>query len=261
MGRGEQEFAMSWLIGHYHPVALFSLRPTNATTSGGKTLISPTAFAIKMALLSACIQTVGIEEGKQRFPVIRDLRIALALPENVVVVQSFAKIQREASFKGKKEDRSAWEAAQIANGTYPFQPTIAYRELVQFGGPLQIAVATNQGALPEWLAGALISINYLGKRGGFLQIAGQPHIAEALASSDFTEITADSTTFAINGTLQMLDDCGKTMTFAHADIYDPKRIGLDKERVLRQVVLPYRLAQSSRGYSRYERIGEGVVAQ
>jgi hypothetical protein len=252
---------MSWLIGHYLPVALFSLRPANATTSGGKTLIAPTAFAIKMALLSASIQTTGMEEGKRRFPAIRDLRIALDLPERIVVVKSFAKIQRLASFKGKSTERPAWEAEQIANGTYPFQPTIAYRELVQFGGPLRIALITPQGDIPDWLSAALLSINYLGKRGGFLQIAAPPQLVGELDETHFTEITADSTAFAIDGTLQTLDDCGRTMTFAHADIYDPKRIGLDKERVIRHVVLPYKLAQSSRGYSRYARITEGSDAQ
>jgi len=44
------------------------------------------------------------------------------------------------------------------------------------------------------------------------------------------------------------------MTFDHADIYSAKRITLGKERILRHVVLPYRLARSSRGYSLYERI-------
>ncbi len=245
---------MSWLIARYHPIALFSLRPANATTSGGKTLVAPTAFAIKMAILSACIQAAGVDAGKQRFPVIRDLRVALDLPDQVVVVKSFAKIQREASFKGKKEDYAAWEAKQIENMSFPFQPTIAYRELVQFGGPLRLALTSPQGEIPPWLGEALLSINYLGKRGGFIQIAGPPQPAEYLDTSRFFEITADSTDFAIDGMMQMLDDCGGAMTFAHADIYDPKRITLGKERVLRHVVLPYRLAQSSRGYSRYERI-------
>ena len=56
-----------------------------------------------------------------------------------------------------------------------------------------------------------------------------------------------------NGTLQMLDDCGPQMTFDHADIYSGKRITLGKERILRHIVLPYRLARSSRGYSLYQR--------
>jgi hypothetical protein len=100
---------------------------------------------------------------------------------------------------------------------------------------------------------ALLAINYLGKRGGFMQIAGWPLVADAL-DGVFTEITSDSSTFFSHGTLQMLDDCGGQMTFEHADIYHPKRITMGRERVPRHVVLPYQLKQSSRGYSLYERI-------
>ncbi len=45
-----------WLIATYQPTSLFSLRPANATTSGGKTLLTPTPFALKMALLDAAIR-------------------------------------------------------------------------------------------------------------------------------------------------------------------------------------------------------------
>lgn len=249
---------MSWLVARYHPVSLFSLRPFNATTSGGKTLIAPTAFAVKMAILSASIQQAGLEVGKSRFPVIRDLHIALDLPEQIVVVKSFAKIQRMAEFKGKSEERPAWEAVQIESGTYPFQPTIAYRELVQFGGPLGFAMMTPQGDIPTWLRDVLVGINYLGKRGSFFQIDGLPYLTDEV-DERFTTITGTSTSILLNGTLQMLDDCGPSMTFDHADIYSAKRISLGKERIIRHVVLPYRLTRSSRGYSLYERLAESMV--
>ena len=45
-----------------------------------------------------------------------------------------------------------------------------------------------------------------------------------------------------------------SMTFDHANIYSNKNIRLGKERILRHVVLPYRLARSSKSYSYYERI-------
>jgi hypothetical protein len=247
---------MTWLVARYHPVSLFSLRPYNATTSGGKTLIAPTAFAIKMAILSASIQTAGLEAGKARFPAIRDLRIALDLPESIVMIKSFAKIQRQAEFKGKKEERPAWEAKQIENMNYPFQPTIAYRELVQFSGQIGIACTTPSGDIPSWLGETLPALNYLGKRGSFIQIASLPQEMEPLDAGRFVEITAESGAIPFEGTLQPLDDCGATMTFAHADIYDPKRISLGNQRVIRHIVLPYRLAQSSRGFSRYERLPE-----
>jgi hypothetical protein len=243
---------MTWTIATYTPVSLFSLRPANSTTSGGKTLIAPTPFCIKMALLSASIQTAGVAEGQRRFQQIRDLRIALALPEHVVVVKSFAKIRRPIRL-GSGDAREAEIAEALEVGHYPFAPTIAYREFVQFGGLLHMAFTSPQGEAPGWLGETLASINYLGKRGSFVQIASWPMVAGDLEES-FTEVTQDSADFAFEGTLQMLDDCGSMMTFEHADIYSSKRMTYGKERVPRHVVLPYRLRQSSRGYSLYERI-------
>lgn len=250
---------MTWIIAAYHAASFFSLRPSNATASGGKTLLIPTPFALKMALLSTSIQTAGLEEGKQRFPLIRDMRIQLALPDRITAVKSFAKVRRPAEFKdASKRDEKIAELSE--RGAYPFQPTIAYREFVQFGDPLdnpqasliRVACSSLQGETPSWVGEALLAINYLGKRGGFMQPMGMPRTSDTLDSS-FFEITRDTETFDVNGTLQMLDDCGSSMTFDHADIYSPKRISLGKERLLRHVVLPYHLARSSRGYSLYER--------
>lgn len=253
---------MSWVIVRYHPVTFFSLRPYNATSSGGQTLISPTAFALKMALLNATIQTAGLATGHERFPVIRDLAIALDLPNRITILKSFAKIRRPARL-GDPKTRDKDIADLRDKKQYPFQSTIAYRELVQFGDPLSapldnaIAVAcmSSEDDPPAWLGPTLQAINYLGKRGSFLQPLGAPTVVDQLASR-FTLITRDSTGFLMNSTLQMLDDCGSSMTFDHADIYNSKRITLGRERALRHVALPYELTRSSRGYSLYERIEE-----
>jgi hypothetical protein len=246
---------MAWLVQTYLPVSFFSLRPANATASGGRSLITPTAFSIKMALLSVSIQQAGLDAGKARFAAIRDLQIALALPEHIVLVKSFAKVRRPAEFKdAAKRDEKIAELSE--KGQYPFQSTIAYRELVQFSGSIAVAVTMPNGGMLDWLGSALLGINYLGKRGSFLQPASQSSVTDTLPES-YTTITRDSAdggSIAFNGTLQVLDDCGTSMTFDHANIYNSKRITLGKERVLRHVVLPYRLAQSSRGYSRYQRL-------
>ncbi|HLY30930.1 MAG TPA: hypothetical protein VKQ36_07870 [Ktedonobacterales bacterium] len=264
---------MAWVVMDYQPVSIFSLRPAQVTASGGKSLLTPTGFALKMALLNASIQTAGLEEGKRRFPIIRDLQIALDLPDHITAIKSFAKVRRlyqEKEGRDKANDEKEEEfklrmqakvAAMTEEGDYPFQPTIAYREFVQFGDPLapaqanavRVACAHPSGATPDWVGDALLAVNYLGKRGGFFQPMRRPSLVEQLNDA-FTEITRDSEGFSMQGTLQMLDDCGPTMTFDHADIYSTKRITLGKERVLRHVVLPYRLARSSRGYSFYERV-------
>jgi hypothetical protein len=52
----------------------------------------------------------------------------------------------------------------------------------------------------------------------------------------------------------VLDDCSPRLTFEQANVYSGKPITLGKERILRHIVLPYRLTRSSRGFSLYERI-------
>ena len=77
-------------------------------------------------------------------------------------------------------------------------------------------------------------------------------MAEVL-SDDFIDLTPDGLhAFRVEGTLQMLDDCGKNLTFTRANIYSGERVVMGKDRIMHHVVLPHHLIQSSRGYSWYQ---------
>lgn len=244
-----------WIIARYLPVAPFSLKPAAATSSGGKTLLAPTSYSIKMALLDAAIRTMGVKEGERLFPSLRDLSISLALPEDLVVIKGFSKIQRP--LKDKSDEQKAQEAD--ARGHWPMQPTIAYREYVYLRDPFDLAFSSPESSeLPPELPRLLTCINYLGKRGGFIQIMEPPQQVEQLPEGHFTELTPEGLhQFHPDGTLQVLDDCDKSLTFQRANIYSSERITVGKERLLRHVVLPYRLYRSSRSYSWYRRISGG----
>ncbi len=241
-----------WIVAHYLPVSFFSLKPASATSSGGKTLLIPTPFAIKMALLSSIIRSRGIAEGEHLFPLLRDLDLHLEPPETILVMKSFSKIRRE--LKDKNNPEKARRARERKE--YPLQPTIAYREYVKYEGALRLACQLpTESMLGEFLPDALMQINYLGKRGGFLQIVARPSIVEQQPAGRFIHLTAATLQpFAPTGTLQMLDDCGPSLTFAKADIYNSAKIVLHKDRVLRHIVLPYEHVRSSRNYSWYQRI-------
>jgi hypothetical protein len=239
-----------WILARYIPAALFSLKPAAATSSGGKTLLCPTPFSIKMALLDAALRTQGQAAGSRLWPLLRDLGLKLALPERLVVVNTFTKIVRP-KHSGKVTDDDG------SGLLTPLGSTIAYREYVAYGGDIGIAAQTGGGdAPPPVLTSLFAQINYLGKRGGFMQLQAPPTTSEAEpdAEQGWVTLTTNQTSFAPQGTLQMLDDCDANMTFAHADIYSGKRITLGKERILRHIVLPYRLTRSSKGFSLYERI-------
>jgi hypothetical protein len=234
---------MMWLIVEYQPTALFSLKPACATSSGGKSLLVPTPYAIKMALLDVACRTAGVGVAKKAWPWLRDLAVALRPPKRIVVTNLFTRIL--------KPRRTPAAAGTPHAG--PLGKTIAFREYVHFDGPLGIALGgelDNQSRLQDWL----LQINYLGKRGGFVQLLAPPAVAKT-PPSGFVIADGDPTRpFRADGIIQQLDDCDASLTFEKADIYSGKRVKLGKERVLRHIVLPYRLVQSSKSFSCYERI-------
>ncbi len=232
-----------WLIAEYEAASLFSLKLSSATASGGKTLLVPTPFAIKMALLDAACRISGVVRAGEDWAQIRDLRIALRPAEHVVVTNLFQKVLKP---RRGEVDLDVPDAG-------PFQKTIGYREYAQWVGPLGIAFEVGETTQGDWLTDLLLNVNYLGKRGGFVQLLPPIRFAEALLG-EFVEATNAPNAFAINGTLQVLDDCAPGLTFEKVNVYDTKtKIG--KERVMRQIVLPnYRLTRSSKSFSLYERI-------
>jgi len=243
-----------WIVARYQPVSFFSLKSAGATSSGGKTLLIPTPYAIKMALLNAAIRSRGLAEGERLFPFLRDLPLALEPPESMMVMKSFSKIRRE--LKEKNNEEKAQKAREKKE--YPLQPNIAYREYVNYRGFLRLACQIpDETEQVQILSLLLMQINYLGKRGGFLQVVDVPALQPALPEGSFIHLTTSSVqSFSTKGTLQMLDDCGASLTFAKADIYNNAKIVLHKDRVLRHVVLPYEQIRSSRTYSWYQRIAE-----
>lgn len=257
-----------WTVARYLPVAPFSLKPAAATSSGGKTLLAPTPYAIKMALLDAAIRTKGVSDGEQLFSSLYNLSVQIALPEDILVFKSFSKSWRPVESKEaqkKDETREEFEVRQrekladrIERGQYPLYSTIAYREYVYYGDAFQLAFTSPDGeALPAELSQLLTCINYFGKRGGFMQIMEPPQQQDRLPEGLFTDLTSEGLQqFHPDGTLQVLDDCGKSLTFQRANIYSAERITMGKERVLRHIVLPYKLKRSSRSYSWYQRITE-----
>lgn len=245
-----------WITAHYLPVSFFSLRPAGVTSSGGKTLLVPTPFSIKMALLSAAICSQGRTEGERLFPFLRDIALYLEPPQEILVMKSFSKIRRE--LKDKTNPEKAQRARERKE--YPMQPTIAYREYVSYTGVFRLACQIAEDhPLVALLPDLLMQINYLGKRGGFLQITARPQRSDEQPQGRFVHLTATSAqSFEMEGTLQMLDDCGPGMTFAKANIYDGAKIILHRDRVLRHIVLPYKQIRSSRSYSWYQRIQSEV---
>ena len=229
-----------WLIAEYEATALFSLKPAGATSSGGRTLLVPTPYAIKMAILDVAIRTEGVAIADELMNWLGSAQVAISPPERVVVNNTFIKVLRPRRNPAKEGS---------ADAGY-FQRTIAYREYAQLDNGFAIAVEIDD-SYQHQLRDYLMLINYLGKRGSFIQIQEIPHSVDNLPD-DFIAINGEIGEFGLDSIMTQLDDTGDDVTFEHVNVYSGKRIRLGKERILRHVVLPYRLVSSSRGYSFYE---------
>jgi len=141
-----------------------------------------------------------------------------------------------------------------APGAGPFARTIGYREYVHFDGLLGLALRPHDDDSPEWLTPLAAAVSYLGKRGGFVQLVAPPEAKEGVLADHVRLNPPSPEPFRVDGVLQILDDCGPTMTLEHADVYSSKRVRLGRERIQHHIVLPYRLARASKSYTLYERV-------
>jgi hypothetical protein len=233
-----------WLIADYLPTTLFSLKPAWATSSGGKSLLLPTPYAIKMALLDAVCRIEGVKAAERVWPVIRDFTVALRGPQRIIVTNTFTKILKPR--RGEVMPGSAHAG--------PYQKTIGFREYVFHAGAIGIGLQLDAESAVGRIIGWLLHINYLGKRGGFAQLVNLPQAVTELPGGFLVIAESDMETFPLNGIVHQLDDTGPQVSFEQVNIYSDKGVRLGKERVLRQIILPYRLVRSSKSYSYYERI-------
>ncbi|MBN1148571.1 MAG: hypothetical protein JXA78_15030 [Anaerolineales bacterium] len=232
-----------WLLADYEAVTLFSLKMSSATSSGGKTLLVPTPFAVKIALLDVACRIMGVKSAEARWPEVRDLEIALRPASKVVVTNLFQKVLRPRRQSASEGDPD----------TGPFQKTIGYREYAQMIGPMGLALGWPDELEKVWLVDLLLQINYFGKRGSFMQVVQLPRFVNMLPD-DYLLLTADQAQFALQGTMQILDDCAPDLGFSQVDVYSSEKIRQDKDRLFRNVVVPYRLARSSKSFSIYEAV-------
>lgn len=243
-----------WVTAVFHQVSLFSLKPADATSTGGRSLLVPTPFSIKMALLDVALRRYGVDAGSVYFPLIRDLPLALAPPPRIVVSNCFMRIHKP------RREKAGQAPAEIDNESLsegPFIRSVAFREYVQYSGPLGVAAQVRSQQDGEVVSSLLTQISYFGKRGSLFQLDSPPLMRERLSTEQgylpLNDVETEVSVLPQNATLQMLDDCGTGLTFQQANIYSGEAITLGKERVLRQVLLPYRLTSSSKGFSLYER--------
>ena len=247
----------TWLVARYSPVSLFSLRSTYATSKGGKTLLIPTPYALKLALIDVCFRaypTSAAEKAARRvFDLIKAQPVRIQPPAECIVQNTFLRVLQP---ERGADDNEA--------GSGPFTRTIAYREFVFFSGEMEVALgicglddseATELGRL-------MGHVNYFGKRGSFWQFLGMRRHQDVLPpgfSLVMNEI--DQHSLDIVGRYRVteyLDDFGPKLCkakdgFERISTYHDGIITLGEHRVLQPTLLPYRRETGGRHFTHFRR--------
>lgn len=233
-----------WLLVCYLPTALFSLRMTHATSKGGKTLLVPTPYAVKLAFIDAGFRIGDRDLAVTLLHWLKGREVRFRPPEHCIVLNTFTKI--------KQEKRGA------PKGIY--ESTIAYREYCYYRGELTIAIGVGglEAKQIEVIKKVAAHVNYLGKRGSFMQFMGTEDVD--ILPEGFTHPTHDPMIRpGLYAKSSFLDDFGKDALadkglFDRISTYGKGTVSLGKHRILVPTLLPYRLVRSSRSFSHYQRI-------
>lgn len=222
-----------WLIADYEPVAAFGLRPSNTTSSGGKSLVCPTPYAIKMALLDRMIRNWGLSYGLECFDAVRDLHILARVPLAVAVNRTFQKVLRP--------------------GGDPWISTIAQREFCFFAGAMTLAFETQEEQMAADLPGVLAAVNYFGRRGSFMQLSDcAASETEPLPADGFVDLSGPSVA-PVWGFLQRMDDMRPDATFDDVSVFNPNPRSSDGGRTSYTVIFPYHLDRHGFNHTVYVR--------
>lgn len=243
-----------WLVAAYEPTSLFSLRYSNATTAGAKSLMVPSPYTVKMALLVAAIRTHDKEWARANFVWIRSLSPIRVRPSQFAVVnRCFLKFQSRRSEKSAKPKLESGEVDPNYVAPIGYAPTVGFREYVHLQGPIEIAFPISElGNQQEMhLRQLSMQINTFGKRGSFFQFLGYDERTEL--SEEFS-----SESFSLGGLsqgriLQPLDDMAPSLTFEKVDVTDPTPIK-KQDRVTQTTFIALESRRFAASWASYERV-------
>ncbi len=231
-----------WLIAEYRPTSLFSLKVSQATSSVGVSLIVPTPYAIKMALVDAAFRA-GIRDPECKELVRNLAKIAVRIsPASVAVVtNTFVKVRQES------RDRDPLR---------PYGPTISYRELVYLHGSWHWAfdLAGGDDLLAEQLARLAPYVGYIGKRGSFVQFTGVLYRKPALGP-DFTRSIDGNVPWTppARSHVRQLDDFGQEADLDTLSSFTSLKPKHEMHRRFAATVIPAGIVNTGPGFSEYRR--------
>jgi hypothetical protein len=227
-----------WLEIIYKPTSLFSLKQSNATNSAAKTLLCPSPYAVKMALLNCIITYGSVEIAKKYFNLIKELEIQFYLPKEIIVSNCFIKIL--------KEKRSESRVSELDT----YQSTVAFREYAHLNDDLRLAINVSdiQSENVELLKKWFMRINYFGKRGCFFQFIKTVD-TEVLPTGYSQNLNSEIPDLTSSSIIFLMDDFGKKATFDKVNTYSSDKT----DRNSKMFLLPYNVVKTNKNFTFYRR--------
>jgi len=209
----------------YQPTNLFSLKESNSTNSGAKSLLLPSPYSIKMALFNQAIAIDGkdaFEEKKSKeFAFIKEAQITYHVSGSFCVNNCFVTIQ------------------SLRDGTYRGKPS--FREYVYLSDNIEIIFEVNNQEAKQYLQKYLHRVNYFGKRGCFFQFVGYRENPSEPNVKEFDVL------YLSPGILQEYDDISSDAQFKNVNNFDSSNAKRDKKIL----VIPVQNVNSSKSYTHF----------
>lgn len=225
-----------WLETICRPTTLFSLKQSQATSSGAKSLLTPSPYAVKMALLNAIITYDSPQLAIDNFDLIKELDMRFSPPEKLVINNCFLKIQKE---KRKESKINEYDT---------FQSTVGFREYIYFAGDVKIAVMVEDNKIKNFLKQWFSLINYFGKKGCFFQFIKFKETNNL--GSEYSVLLNEKFTNLAPGIIVEMDDFDKTLAFDNVNTFSNTKT----KRRKRYYVFPMELNRANKNYTLYSKI-------
>lgn len=209
----------------YQPTNLFSLKDSNSTNSGAKSLLIPSPYAIKMAVLNQAItidgESVFERDKSNEFTFIKNAQISYRISGSFCVNNCFITIQ------------------SLRDGIYHGKPS--FREYVFLSDNIEIIFDVENKEAKQYLQKYLHRINYFGKRGCFFQFVGYKDNPSKPNVKEF------DTSNLLSGILQEFDDISPDAQFKNVNNFNSANAKRDKKIL----VIPVKNQNSSKSYTHY----------
>jgi len=227
-----------WLVFDYEPTSLFSLKMAAATSSVGRSLLTPTPYAVKMAFVDAAFCTGRGENAGELVRALAVCEVRVGVPQRAALTHTIIKVRQE---------------KRPATAGQPYISAVAYREFVHFRGRLRWAfnLARTPNTIAELFVALAPSIHYIGKRGSFIQFQDTSRMTEL--GPEFTEPLVPGKPYEMGGLahVAILDDFGPEADLDALNSYSDTPIKRDKHRRFVHTLVPLAVVNEGPGFTEY----------